>query len=174
MEEVVTDKGYHSGDTMRDMAEIQVRTYVSEPDRGRRRWKGKAEEQVAVYANRRRIRGRRGKELLRKRGELLERTFAHLYETGGMRRVHLRGHPNILKRLLIHAAAGNLGLLMRKVLGWGTPRGLRRAVVADCRVCLGLARTLIARAARHLARLLAHAWSFGSHSCSTVASPAAS
>src|SRR5439155_1835560 len=67
----------------------------SEPERGRRSWKGKTEEQAAVYANRRRIRGERGKRLLRQRGEKIERSFAHLYETGGMRRVHLRRHPNI-------------------------------------------------------------------------------
>jgi hypothetical protein len=94
-------------------------------ERGRRSWKGKAEEQAAVYANRRRIRGERGKRLLRQRGEKIERSFAHLYETGGMRRVHLRRYPNILKRLLVHVAAFNLGLVMRKLFGKGTPRGLQ-------------------------------------------------
>jgi transposase len=78
-----------------------------------------------VYANRRRIRGERGKQLMRQRGEKVERSFAHCYETGGMRRVHLRHHPNILKRLLVHVAAFNLGLVMRKMLGHGTPRGLQ-------------------------------------------------
>jgi hypothetical protein len=78
-----------------------------------------------VYANRRRIRGERGKRLLRQRGEKVERSFAHCYETGGMRRVHLRHHRNILKRLLVHVAAFNLGLVMRKLLGRGTPRGLQ-------------------------------------------------
>jgi transposase len=107
------------------LAEWQVRTYCSEPERGRRSWKGKAEEQAAVYANRRRIRGERGKRLLRQRGEKLERSFAHLYETGGMRRVHLRRHPNILKRLLVHVAAFNLGLVLRRLCGQGTPRGLQ-------------------------------------------------
>ena len=75
--------------------------------------------------HRRRIRGERGKRLLRQRGEMLERSFAHLYETGGLRRVYLRRHPNILKRLLVHAAAFNLGLVMRQLLGRGTPRGLQ-------------------------------------------------
>jgi len=84
------------------LARQGVRSYLSEPDRGRRHWEGKAEEQAAVYANRRRVRGKHGKALLRKRGELLERPFAHCYETGGMRRTHLRGHANILKRLLVH------------------------------------------------------------------------
>ena len=123
--EVVLDKGYHSNEVLVELADWKVRTYCSEPERGRRCWEGKTEEQAAVYANRRRIRGERGKDLLRQRGEMLERNFAHLYETGGLRRVHLRRHPNILKRLLVHAAAFNLGLVMRKLLGRGTPRGLQ-------------------------------------------------
>src|SRR5436853_1748777 len=98
--EVVLDKGYHSNEVLTKLAEWEVRSYCSEPERGRRRWVGKKAEQAAVYANRRRIQGERGKRLLRQRGEKLERSFAHLYETGGMRRVHLRRHPNILKRLL--------------------------------------------------------------------------
>src|SRR5213594_3616047 len=123
--EIVLDKGYHSSEVLVKLAELEVRSYCSEPERGRRSWKGKAEEQAAVYANRRRIRGERGKRLLRQRGEKIERSFAHLYETGGMRRVHLRRHPNILKRLLVHVAAFNLGLVMRQLLGCGTPRGLQ-------------------------------------------------
>src|SRR5713101_4869741 len=123
--EVVLDKGYHSSEVLVKLAEWEVRSYCSEPERGRRSWKGKAEEQAAVYANRRRIRGERGKRLLRQRGEKIERSFAHLYETGGMRRVYLRRHPNILKRLLVHVAAFNLGLVMRKLFGKGTPRGLQ-------------------------------------------------
>jgi len=75
----------------------------SEPDRGRRIWKKKPEARAAVYRNRRRIRGSRGLRLLRLCGERFERPFAHLYETGGMRRLHLRGHTNIRKRVLIHA-----------------------------------------------------------------------
>lgn len=127
--EVVTDKGYHSNETMRDLQQQKIRTYVSEPKyRGRRRWKDKAAEQQAVYANRRRVRGTRGKRLLRKRGELLERPFAHCYETGGMRRTHLRTHARILKRLLIHVAGCNLGLLLRTLFGLGTPRGLQGLV----------------------------------------------
>ena len=123
--EVVLDKGYHSSEMLVDLADWQVRSYCSEPERGRRCWEGKKEEQAAVYANRRRIRGERGKQLLRQRGEKVERSFAHCYETGGMRRVHLRHQPNILKRLLVHVAAFNLGLVMRKLLGRGTPRGLQ-------------------------------------------------
>jgi transposase len=124
--EVVADKGYHSNATLWALQERQVRSYVSEPNyRGQRHWKGKTAEQGAVYGNRRRIRGRRGKALLRKRGELLERPFAHCYETGGMRRTHLKGHGRILKRLLIHVAGCNLALAMRALFGMGTPRGLQ-------------------------------------------------
>ena len=128
--EVVADKGYHSNDTCRDLAEVEIRSYVSEPDKGRRDWEGKSVERDAVYANRRRIRGHRGKALLRKRGELLERPFAHCYETGGMRRTHLRGHPNILKRLLIHVAGFNLALVMRSMFGVGKPRCLQDGLAA--------------------------------------------
>ena len=102
IEEVVGDKGYHSNETLVDLQAVGLRTYLSKPDRGRRCWQGRPAARDAVYANRRRIRGARGRRLLRCRGELLERPFAHLFETGGMRRVHLRGHPNILKRLLVH------------------------------------------------------------------------
>ena len=104
---------------------------------------------------------------------MVERTFAHLYETGGMRRVHLRGHPNILKRLLIHAAAGNLGLIMRKVLGSGTPRGLRGAALAAAGVCFGLARRLMANSARHLVQMLGQRGSLRDHRLWAVASPTA-
>jgi transposase len=136
--EVVLDKGYHSSEVLAELADWQVRSYCSEPDRGRRRWEGKKKEQAAVYANRRRIRGARGKWLLRQRGEKLERSFAHCYETGGMRRVHLRRHPNILKRLLVHVAAFNLGLVMRQLLGRGTPRGLQGYAAALCSTLLRL------------------------------------
>jgi len=125
LREVVADKGYHSNAVLRDQREREIRTYISEPDRGRRHWKGNAEAQEAVYGNRRRIRGKRGQRLMRRRGELVERSFAHCYDTGGMRRTHLREHPNILKRLLVHAAGFNLSLVLRKILGLGTARGLQ-------------------------------------------------
>ena len=102
-----------------------MRTYCSEPNRGRQRWNEQEREQQAVYANRRRIRGERGLRLLRQRGEKLERWNQHLYDRGGMRRVHLRGRENILKRLVVHSGAANLGLLMRKLFGSGTPRGFQ-------------------------------------------------
>ncbi len=123
--EIVADKGYHSGRTVVALGQAQVRTYIPEPQRGRRQWAGKAEEQQAVYGNRRRVQGHHGKRLLKKRGELIERSFAHCYETGGMRRTHLRGRENILKRQLIHVCAFNLSLIFRLVLGAGTPRELR-------------------------------------------------
>ena len=126
--EVVTDKGYHSRAVVRELTEWGVRTYCSEPNRGQQRWSGQAREQQAVYANRRRIRGERGLRLLRQRGEKLERWNQHLYDRGGMRRVHLRGRENILKRLVVHSGAANLGLLMRKLFGKGTPRGLAGAL----------------------------------------------
>ncbi len=125
IQELVADKGYHSNEVCEAIAEAGVRTYISEPIRGRRNWTGKQAARDAVYANRRRIRGQRGRRLLRQRGERLERPFAHAYETGRLRRVHLRGHANILKRVLIHTAALNLGLLMRTLVGVGTPRSLQ-------------------------------------------------
>ena len=129
--EVVADKGYHSNQALVDLEAVGVRSYISEPDRGRRKWKDNLEARDAVYRNRRRIRGARGKRLLRQRGERLERPFAHLFETGRMRRVYLRGHSNILKRVLLHTAALNLGLLMRTLCGVGTPRTLQ-----DCGAAL--------------------------------------
>ena len=138
--EVVADKGYHSNQALVDLEAVGVRSYISEPNRGRRNWSGNPEPKNAVYRNRRRIRGERGKRLLRQRGELLERPFAHLYETGAMRRVYLRGHQNILKRILLHAAALNLGLLMRTLFGVGTPRSLQGRVAALFAVLWSLVR----------------------------------
>jgi transposase len=129
VEELVADKGYHAGPVLAAVQEAGVRTYVSEPDRGRRKWTGKRDQQAAVYANRRRIHGNRGKQLLRRRGELLERTFAHSYETGALRRLYVRGQGNVQKKLLVQAAACNLALLLRKMMGAGTPRALQDAVL---------------------------------------------
>ena len=123
----VVDEAVHGDATMVGMKRAGVRSYVSEPRRGRRRWKGKVDRQRAVYANRRRIRGAHGRRLMRRRGELVERSFAHVYDTGGMRRLYLRGRENIAKRLLIQAAGFNLGLLMRHDCGIGKPRSLQSA-----------------------------------------------
>ncbi len=125
LEEIIADKGYHSNQTLIDLAAVGIRSYLSEPERGRRDWSKQPAAQTPVYANRRRIGGSRGRRLLRQRGERIERSFAHLYDTGGMRRTHLRGHTNILKRLLVHAGGFNLGLVMRHLFGRGTPRGLQ-------------------------------------------------
>jgi transposase len=125
-----------------DFEAVGVRSYIAEPDRGRRNWKKNPKARDAVYRNRRRIRGSRGLRLLRLRGERLERPFAHLYETGGLRRFDLRGHTNIRKRLLIHAGGFNLGLLMRQLIGVGTPRGLQGRLVAVLVTLLALIRTL--------------------------------
>src|SRR3989338_9704093 len=123
---------------MVDLDALDIRSYIAEPDRGRRDWSHTPEAQAPVYGNRRRIRGRRGRRLMRQRGERIERSFAHLYDTGGMRRTHLRGHTNILKRLLIHAGGFNLGLVMRHLIGVGTPRGLQGRVVVACATVLAL------------------------------------
>ncbi len=147
LEELIADKGYHSNQTMVDLEAVGLRSYIAEPDRGRRDWSEEPEAQAPVYRNRRRIRGRRGRRLMRRRGELIERSFAHVYDTGGMRRTHLRGHTNILKRILIHASAFNLGLLMRQFIGLGTPRGLQgrpAVVIATLLVFVGMVRRRLA------------------------------
>lgn len=122
---LVGDRGYHSNDTLLTLRALGIRAYLVEPARGRRCWREAPDAQGPVYGNRRRVAGPRGRRLMRRRGEYVERTFAHVYDTGGLRRVHLRGHPNILKRLIVHAGAFNLGLLMRYAIGRGTPRGLQ-------------------------------------------------
>ena len=125
VEEVVTDKGYHSGPVLVDLKEEGVRSYIPEPERGPRNWDGKEQEQKEVYGNRRRMSGRRGKDLQKLRTEFAERSFAHMYETGGMRRTYLKGNKNILKRLLFHAIGFNLALFIRKSSGMGKPRTLQ-------------------------------------------------
>ena len=124
--EVVADKGYHSNETVLELKEQGLRGYLSETDRGRRNWKGRNRKyQAPVYANRRRIRGRRGRRLQRQRSELVERPFAHQFTTGGLRRIFVRGHAKVRKRLMIHVCGFNLGLLMRRLTGIGTPRSLQ-------------------------------------------------
>jgi transposase len=125
VEETVADKGYHSNRVLVNLHAEGIRTYIPEPERGPRKWDGKEKEQQQVYANRRRTSGRRGKDLQKLRSELTERSFAHMYETGGMRRTHLQKRNNILKRLLFHAVGFNLALLLRKRFGIGKPRTLQ-------------------------------------------------
>jgi transposase len=132
--EVVADKGYHSNEVMRTLTGMELRTYVAEPDRGERNWKGKRAEKQAVYGNRRRIGSKRGKRLQRARGEKVERNFAHQFNSGGMDRLWVRGLDNVHKKLLLQAAACNLALLMRSIYGAGKPKAahdkLREAVLA--------------------------------------------
>ena len=129
--EVVADKGYHSTKIALELKQQGFRKSVSEPERKGRRWKGRVDAQRAVYGNRRRIRGVRGRRLQRQRSERVERPFAHRRETGGLRRIFARGHPNMRKRLLVHVCGFNLGLLMRQLTGFGTPRSLQGRTVAS-------------------------------------------
>ena len=127
IEEAVADKGYHATDTLELADSLGIRTYIPEPKRkgnGKRNWKDVAEEKRrAVLNNRRRTRGARSKRLQRLRSERVERSFAHICETGGARRSWLCGIEKVQKRYLIAAVARNLGLLMRKLFDMGTARG---------------------------------------------------
>jgi transposase len=126
IEELVADKGYHSGAVLEEIKENKVRTYIPEKKQaGKRHWKGKEKQQQAVYQNRQRVRGEYGKSQLKRRGELVERSFAHCYETGAMRRCTLRGTENRLKRQLIQVGAFNIILMLRQMLGAVTPRELK-------------------------------------------------
>jgi len=91
--DLIADRGYHSNQTLIDLHAVGVRSYIAEPDRGRRHWTSPV-AQRAVYGNRRRVRGVRGHRLMRRRGEFVERSFAHVYDTGGMRRTHLRARSS--------------------------------------------------------------------------------
>ena len=144
LSEVVTDKGYHSDRVLGKLSEAGVRSYVSEPERPARSWEGKAAERPRAEANKRRVGGERGKGLLRQRGEFLERGFAHCYDTGGMRRVWLRGQTNVAKRVLIQVAAFNLSVILRAILGAGKPRELGGRDVDLLRLILSLLGKLTA------------------------------
>ena len=142
VEEVVADKGYHSNEVAVGLSELGVRTYIAEPDRGRRNWEGKQAEKEAVYGNRRRIRGERGKRMQRQRGEKIERNFAHQFDTGGMDRLYVRGIENVHKKLLVQAVACNLALLMRSIYGAGKPRAAHDRSVEAIFAILALIRVL--------------------------------
>ena len=128
IEDVVADKGYHKTETLVELENWGLRTYIPEKRKIRRRkWNDKPERHQAVYrANCRRTKGKRGKALQRKRSELPERSFAHICETGGARRTWLRGLRDINKRYLIQVAARNLGVILRQLCGVGTPRSLQK------------------------------------------------
>ncbi len=127
IEDLVADKGYHQASMLADSAGCDIRTYIPErKQRGCRRWTDKPPGwRDAVYANRRRVTGKRGKRLSRLRSEYVERSFAHMCETGGARRSWLRGLEKIKKRYLIHAAGRNVGVVMRELFGVGTARTLQ-------------------------------------------------
>ena len=127
IEEVVADKGYHSAANLELAESLNLRTYVPEPKRKyKSRWTDKPPEfKKAVYANRRRLRRGKSKRLQRRRSEICERTFAHVCDSGGMRRSWLRGLANVRKRYSIAAAAHNLGRILRKLFGVGKPRVLQ-------------------------------------------------
>lgn len=133
--DVVADKGYHSADTLTTIAEhTPYRTYIPEPKRAKKDQRkkrrpgngGPPSSRKALLANRRRMKGNRGKSLQKLRSEIVERTFAHLLETGGARRTWLRGIDKVRKRYSLAAAAHNLGVLMRTLFGIGTPRSLQQ------------------------------------------------
>ena len=121
--DLAADKGYHSRDSLVRL-DGAFRSRISEPERkGFSRWRGDAEARRAVYNNRSRLQSAKGKALQRLRSERVERSFAHCLDRGGMRRAHLRGDENIEKRYVLHVAGFNLGLLMRSLFGFGTPKG---------------------------------------------------
>src|SRR6266446_7133414 len=132
VEAVIADKGYHSKQVLQDLAEGGLRTVIAEPERKRQKWSGQQAAQAAVYGKRRRLNTDSAKALLRKRGELIGRSFAHVYDTGGMRRGHLRGKDNIAKRVLIHAAAFTLSLILRQIFGVGTARQAASLATGAC------------------------------------------
>jgi transposase len=130
VQEVVADKGYFAIDTLEECEEFQVETYISEkkPSGGRKtfKWVDKDLDQERRFRNNRRhVRSDKGKSLMKKRGELVERSFAHVCETGGGRRTFLRGREKVQKRHLLLAMAFDLGVMMRKLFKMGTPRGLQ-------------------------------------------------
>jgi transposase len=121
--ELVADKGYHSRAVLKDLDDGAWKTRIAEPQRKAfSRWHGDEAARDAVYANRNRLRSEVGKQSMRRRAEIVERSFAHTLERGGMRRTWLRGRENVHKRYLIHVAGHNLGLLMRLLFGAGTPK----------------------------------------------------
>ncbi|MGD2175687.1 MAG: transposase [Candidatus Brocadiaceae bacterium] len=142
LKEAVADKGYHKAEALAECAGAGVRTYVPERRGGqRRRWTDKPLGWEKAYrGNRRRVRGNRGKALQRRRSEVVERSFAHVCETGGARRTWIRGILEVRKRYLIQVAAHNLSILMRKVCGAGKPKALAGAVLAISSAVAALGR----------------------------------
>jgi transposase len=143
VQEAAADKGYHKNEAIADCAAFGVRTYIPEPEGPDRKWTDKPpEHKRAVENNRRRTRGDYGRKLGRLRSELVERSFAHVCDTGGARRTWLRGLENVRKRYAIQVADRNLGLLMRKLFGVGKPRALQGASWSVSGLDWGLPRPL--------------------------------
>jgi transposase len=129
--ELVADKGYHSRTILKDLDGGVWKTRIAEPKQsGFSRWRGDHQARAAVYANRTRLGSGVGKEAMRRRAEIVERSFAHNLDRGGMRRTWLRGRENVHKRYLVHVAGHNLGILMRLLIGAGTPREAVAKVLA--------------------------------------------
>ena len=121
--ELVADKGYHSRAVLKTLDAGVWKTRIAEPKQpGFSRWHGDDKARAAVYANRTRLGSGVGKQAMRRRAEIVERSFAHNLDRGGMRRTWLRGRENVHKRYLVHVAGHNLGILMRLLIGAGTPR----------------------------------------------------
>jgi transposase len=144
-----SDKGYHSNQSLVDL-EAEAFAATSPNPRSR-----PAELEEASCRSRRRVSESAAHSRCARptaaglRGERLERPFAHLFETGGMRRVRLRGPANIRKRLLIHTGGFNLGLLMRHLIGVGTPRSLQGRLVAALSALLTVIRAIWLPVTRH-------------------------
>jgi hypothetical protein len=121
--ELIADKGYHARAVLKDLDDSAWKTRIAEPQRKSfSRWHDDTAARNAVYANHNRLRSAVGKTAMRKRAEIVERSFAHTLERGSMRRTWLRGRDNVHKRYLIHVAGHNLGILMRHLIGAGTPK----------------------------------------------------
>jgi len=155
VEEVAADKGYHKAENLAWAMAWGLRTYIPEREE-KRKWSDKpAELKRAVYANRRRVRGGRGRRLGRLRSEYVERSFAHVLETGKGRRTWLRGLLEVSKRYLIHVAAKNLGVMMRKLFGIGTPRSLQGGLGASSALLLAMLTALMTAMRDGVDRILA-------------------
>ena len=141
--ELVADKGYFSRDVIKNAENAHFSTRIAEPHHDYwYSWHGDHEARKAVYANRARLKSEKGKASMRKRGEMVERSFQHVLDKGGQRRCHLRGQENVEKAYLLATAAFNLGLVLRKITKYGTPKGLGQgnlhilAVIFDNIVCI--------------------------------------
>jgi len=149
--ELVADKGYHSRAVLKDLNGGAWKTRIAEPKQpGFSRWHGDDKARAAVYANRTRLGSAVGKQAMRRRAEIVERSFAHNLDRGGMRRTWLRGRDNVHKRYLVHVAGHNLGILMRLLIGAGTPReAAARALAHAFFFCTDRAVTIVLVAASY-------------------------